>query len=289
MINWVIDFLKDRRQRVCVDNLITPFLYINRGVPQGTVVGPVLFTIMVNDISPVSKDTLLIKYADDITCSIPEGPAEQNSLCASNEVDNIKSWAEQNQMSLNLGKTKELMLKTNTSKSPPTAVNGIKQVSTLKLLGVTFHENPRNWDLQFENLMSKAAKRMHILRVCKVNGYSTRDLHYLFTSLIMSIFTYCIRVWAVASHTRYLSQINRLQKRALRFGYIERVIPIEQTIEERDLRMWTDLLNVSKHPLHDLLPSRRKRSLRKRQHNFILPKVKTERFKKCFINRCLFR
>ena len=45
IVNWVIDFLKDRKQRVCVDNITAPFLPINRGVPQGTVLVPVLFTI----------------------------------------------------------------------------------------------------------------------------------------------------------------------------------------------------------------------------------------------------
>ena len=47
IVNCVIDFLKDRKQRVCVDNITVPFLPINRGVPQDTVLGPALFTIMV--------------------------------------------------------------------------------------------------------------------------------------------------------------------------------------------------------------------------------------------------
>ena len=51
---------------------------------------------------------------------------------------------------------------------------------------------------------------MHILRVCKRNGYSVSDLDYLFNCLIMSLFTYCIRVWGVAAYTKYLSQIDRL-------------------------------------------------------------------------------
>ena len=69
--NWIISFLCDRRQRVVVDGLVTSFLNVNRGVPQGTVLGPLLFSIMVNDIKPVSPQTLLIKYADDITASVP--------------------------------------------------------------------------------------------------------------------------------------------------------------------------------------------------------------------------
>ena len=86
-----------------MDNLTTPFLSINQGVPEGTVLGPVLLTIMVNDIGSTSEKALMIKYADDITCSLLVGNTESNTSCALTEVNNIKRWARDNQMALNLG------------------------------------------------------------------------------------------------------------------------------------------------------------------------------------------
>ena len=73
---------------------------------------------------------------------------------------------------------------------------------------------------------------MQILRVCERNGYSTSvsDLDYLFNCLIMSLFTYCIRVWGVAAYTKYLIQIDRLLRRAFRSGYIQHELLIQQVV-----------------------------------------------------------
>ena len=68
--NWVRDFLSDRQQRVLCDGVSTSFLHINRGVPKGTILGPISFSTMVNDIKSVdNSSTLLVKYMDDITLS----------------------------------------------------------------------------------------------------------------------------------------------------------------------------------------------------------------------------
>ena len=81
-----------------------------------------------------------------------------------------------------------------TQKTPPETVHMIERKSELKLLGVTFHENPCNWDSHFQNMMDKANSRLHILRICKYYGYTLEELTILFHSLIMSVFTCAIEV-----------------------------------------------------------------------------------------------
>ena len=72
IINWHIIFLDQRKQRVVVNGYHTKHVSINRGVPQGTVLGLVLFSIFVNNIKAVNTDkNLLVKFADDITVSLP--------------------------------------------------------------------------------------------------------------------------------------------------------------------------------------------------------------------------
>ena len=122
--------------------------------------------------------------------------------------------------------------------------------------------------------------------MCKSNGYSVSDLDYLFNCLIMLIFTYCIRVWGIAAYTKYLSEIERLLRRAFRFGYIQHETSIQQVIKDRDLMvcMWV----LPRIPCRILPPHLKNRAPRGRSHPYQVPCVNTERFKKCFINRCLF-
>ncbi len=60
-----------RYQRVKVDGIRTNYVSINRGVPQGTVLGPVLFSVMINDIKTVNNQNELVKFADDLTLEVP--------------------------------------------------------------------------------------------------------------------------------------------------------------------------------------------------------------------------
>ena len=68
VVNWIISFLGNRRQRVVVDGIVTEYLnIINRGICQGIVIGPILFSIMVDDIKTVDSKNELVKFADNLT------------------------------------------------------------------------------------------------------------------------------------------------------------------------------------------------------------------------------
>ena len=72
VINWMIKFLKNRYQRVCVDGIKTEYLPINRGVLQVTVLGPLLFSIMINDIKTVLKNRLVPDYLCDLFTNVSD-------------------------------------------------------------------------------------------------------------------------------------------------------------------------------------------------------------------------
>ena len=106
-------------------------------------------------------------------------------------------------------------------------------------------------------MLSKASSRLYILRVCKYYGYSLQELTLLFDSLIMSLFTYAIEVWACAHYSKYLSQIDRLCKRALRYCYTSKYTPVTDVITIKDRLLWDKITADSTHPLDELLPPQR--------------------------------
>ena len=68
IVNWIINFLFSRQQRVIANGNMNPFLPIDKGVPQGTIQGPIRFSVMLNDIQAVDSDrSTLVKFADDLT------------------------------------------------------------------------------------------------------------------------------------------------------------------------------------------------------------------------------
>ena len=130
------------------------------------------------------NENLLVKFADDLTLSIPVKSGVSNSTSAANEVQSIAEWTTVNRMQLNFKKTWEMLLKGKPTKVLPAPLALIERKSSLKLLGVTFQSDPCNWDLHLDNILSKASSRLHILRVCKFYGLPLDHLHILFTSLI---------------------------------------------------------------------------------------------------------
>ena len=224
-------------------------------------------------------------YADEITVSIPVRAEDSN--IAESEVNSIMEWAEKNQMTLNLNKTWEMLLKSSSLKVPPAPLAIVERKTKLKLLGVTFEADPVNWDTHIDHVLSKASSRLYILRVCRFYGYPKEQLDLLFQSLIISVFTYAIEVWGCCYYDKYLKRIDKLFARAFKSGYCLKKYSICDILTTRDSKLWNKITSNTT-ALDDLLPPRRTRHLRSRGHDYILPRVRTSRFKSTFVNRCLF-
>ena len=176
----------------------------------------------------------MVKLADDLTLiALVKGNQDQTPR----EVENILSWARNNLKTINLTKTKKMVVKGKVLRPLPTITFDIKQEVFHKLLGVYFRRNRTNGEKQIDSLLGIAGRRIHILRVCKKYGYSLDFLHHLFHNLIIPLFTYGISVWGVASYDKYLSKIGNFQKREVGFGFFKEAAPILSLLEASDNKL----------------------------------------------------
>ena len=137
-------------------------------------------------------------------------------------------------MTLNMSKTWEMVVRGRTKKLPPPQIDNIERKSWLNLLGTILQDDPCNWDMQVDNLLSKAASRMYILRVCRLYGYTKENINILFESLTLSLLYYGIEVCGSALQNKYLQRIDKFFRRAYKLGYTLKEYKISYLVEERD-------------------------------------------------------
>ena len=100
-VNWVMDFLKSRKQRVMIDGQFSDWSMCTSGVPQGSVLGPLLYTLYVNDLPDVVKYAVVKMYADDTKLYYPFNNINDFYLLQS-DLNAIAKWSEIWQLKLNI-------------------------------------------------------------------------------------------------------------------------------------------------------------------------------------------
>ena len=218
VVNWIIDFLRDRQQRVKVNGVFSDWLDVPAGVPQGTRLGPWLFLSMINDLH-LPEGFHMWKFADDTTVSEVVPPSKHSTL--QQVADFIHDWSQENHLQLNLIKCKEI--RTCFHRTPPcfsqVAIEGVEFeiVSSAKVLGVVVRSDLK-WSAHIDSITTKAAKRLYLLRQLKRAGIAHSDLERFYCSVIRSILEYACQVFHQFHNLpSYLSEeIERIQRRALR-------------------------------------------------------------------------
>ena len=214
LINWIANFLTDRRQRTRIGPNYSCWRPINGGVPQGTKLGPLLFLIMVK----VSVDS--VKFVDDTTLWEIITSAQSSTSVLQAQISECSSWVAKNNMKLKPAKTKVIrvcFLTNVTEALPPLTIDGciISVVSYAKLLRLIISEDLKRV-LHTDFICKKAAKRLHALRLLKRFSIPSSKLVRVLNTCIQPVLEYACHVWH-HSLPKYLSdQIERIQRRALR-------------------------------------------------------------------------
>ncbi|KAK2880213.1 hypothetical protein Q8A73_022911 [Channa argus] len=158
LCNWLLDFLTGSPQAVQVDSNTSSTITLNPGAPQGCVLSPLLFTLLTHDCSLSHDSNLFIKFADDTTVvGLISNNDETNY---SSEVRRLVGWCSDNNLSLNVEKTKEIVVdfRRALTQHTPLTINGatVERVSSTKFLGVHITE-----DLSWTDNTAALAKKNH--------------------------------------------------------------------------------------------------------------------------------
>ena len=164
------DFLTGRQQRVVVDGIFSESRPIVSGVPQGSVLGPLLFLLYTSDMV-VGLENKIVQYADDATLvGVVKSPLLRNetALSLNRDMDRIREWCSRWGMRLNSSKTKTLLIsrsRTNFPPHPPLQVDGtlLNESEVLTILGVTF-DSHLTFEKHLMKVSANAARKLGIVR-----------------------------------------------------------------------------------------------------------------------------
>ena len=290
---WFESYLSGRKQFVTYDNVSSSHSYITCGVPQGSILGPLLFLIYINDLNYVCKDAMSIFFADDSNLFINGKDATKIESDLNEILNNISEWLKINKLSLNVKKT-HFMIFSKARVKPSVNLKidneNLSEVEKTKFLGVMI-DNKLTWKYHVNYIAGKIARGIGIL--IKARAYLKKEtMITLYYSFIYPYYIYCNHIWGT-SCSKNIKRLFVLQKKAIRI--ICHANPRSQSEplfkELKLLNVWqiNEFLNgqFMYKCYHNLLPSVfdtyfiRTRDIHKygtRQATayFDIPKVKTE-------------
>ena len=277
VLQWIKSFLSGRTQAVRVGGAISQEMPVTSGVPQGSVLGPVLFLIYVSDISSLVQNFVSL-FADDtkLFSYLLETLVENHQYSTESiqeDINAVAHWSEKMQMSFNIEKCHSLHLGSNNQKHQYTipkvtkattnsnyqaydyTFHNLAQVSEEKDLGVTVDEK-LNFYQHIEGKINKANQMLGIIR-SSFKFIDQSIFNLLYKSLVRPHIEYASIIWS--PHTKkYKEMLERLQRRATKLVPDIKDLPYEERLRTLNLptlqyrRLRNDLIHIYKLT-HNLL------------------------------------
>ena len=218
-LQWFSSYLTNRSQYVEFNNAKSNMLNITTGVPQGSILGPLLFLIYVNDINHTTSYFKFIMYADDTTLitTLQNNNAgiQANQDDIHNNLDAVTEWLTLNKLSLNVAKTRFMLFHArgkNVNQLVPDikiANQTVARTENFDFLGLTINEN-LSWTPHVNKISNKISRATGLIRVLKryLPDYILRIIYY---SLVQSHLCFSILAWGSEQ-----SRIFKIQKKVIR-------------------------------------------------------------------------
>ena len=216
-LQWFNSYLTNRYQYVNYNNTTSNMKQSVCGVPQGSILGPLLFLLYINDISSVSNVFSSVLFADDTTLLYSSNNLKELSATVNNELSNIMQWLNANRLSLNIEITNLMIFRPRGKNEvcPTIHICGaeIQEVDSAKFLGIMV-DNKLNWMEHIKCISRKIAKGIGIIIKAR-KSFESETLLNLYNALILPHISYGIQVWGTAASI-HLHRLYVLQKNIVR-------------------------------------------------------------------------
>ena len=221
ILAWIASFLNQRSQRVVVRGTASEAFEVTSGVPQGSVLGPVLFLIFINDL-PLGIISLLSLFADDTKVfrriitdrSGQVQTSDRDREILQNDLDNIYKWAEKWKMEFNVDKCKVMHLgRSNPGHTYTMGGRNLGVVTEEKDLGVWF-DNQLDFGKHIRSIVGRANRMLGLIKI-SFDCMDREMFRNLYLVMIRPILEYCVQVWCPYKQ-KDIDLIEQVQERATR-------------------------------------------------------------------------
>lgn len=210
-------YLSNRSQSVYCNGNYSTSKFISKGVPQGSLLGPILFLVYINDIVNASSKFQYTIYADDTNLLLADKDVLSLHRSLTTELHFINQWIQINKLKLNISKTNYILFQNRSLDYhlPPVLLEGeiLKNVSHTKFLGVVIDKN-LNWNYQINNVYLKLSRMCGMLYKVR-NHLTTEAMLSIYYTLCYPHLIYCVSVWA-CTWPSFLTKLKIVQNKILR-------------------------------------------------------------------------
>lgn len=216
-LKWFSSYLDSRTQVTRYNGSTSAATAVDLGVPQGSVLGPLLFILYINDLKQALRRVQVNLFADDTVLFLTGTSFEECFNVMNTELASFTEWLRWKKLQLNVSKTKCMIVTTRPSDGVSRAVRidgeEIERVETIKYLGVMLDEK-LNFNDHIDYTIRKAARKFGVL--CRINRYLTTEAKIdVYKSLIAPHFDYCASILFLATRQQ-LKRMQVLQSKVMR-------------------------------------------------------------------------
>lgn len=222
-------YLTDRKICVKIGPHLSADEIMSYGVPQGSVIGPTLFLVYINDLCmlPLPSANTFV-YADDTTIIVHGRNWAEVQNNAEESLQTVMAWLHKNLLTLNLQKTNYIPFAIHTGMKPPNTFSikahtcldtlscscvVLPLVTSVKYLGVMIDDGLR-WTKHIEFTASKVRKTIHLFKILR-HSADLETIKIIYYALCQSIIGYCILAWGGSAKTKFL-EVERAQRAVLK-------------------------------------------------------------------------